>query len=51
MTDALEAYESAVKLQPDHWRALKGIGVILDRLGRPQDATAAYQKAREAQRR
>jgi Flp pilus assembly protein TadD len=51
LTDALEAYESAAKLQPDHWRALKGIGVILDRLGRPHEATAAYQKAREAQRR
>src|SRR3954470_12417602 len=51
LADALEAYESAVRLQPDHWRALKGVGVVLDRLGRPQEATAAYQRAREAQRR
>ena len=51
LNDALEAYESAVRLQPDHWRAMKGIGVVLDRLGRPVEATAAYQKARDAQKR
>lgn len=48
---ALEAYETAAKLQPDHWRALKGMGVILDRLGRPEEAIVAYQRSREAQRR
>lgn len=51
LSDALECYETAVRLQPDHWRALKGIGVVLDRLGRPAEATAAYQRLREAQRR
>ena len=51
LADALEAYETAVRLQPDHWRALKGIGVILDRMGRPAEANAVYQRAREAQRR
>ena len=51
LNEALEAYESAVRLQPDHWRAMKGIGVVLDRLGRPAEATAAYQKARDAERR
>ena len=51
LADALEAYEAAARLQPDHWRALKGMGVILDRLGRPEEATVAYQRAREAQRR
>ena len=49
--DAIQKYEEAVRLQPDHWRAMKGIGVILDRMGRPNEATAAYQRAREAQRR
>src|SRR5689334_11635917 len=48
LAEALEAYESAVKLQPDHWRAMKGIGVVLDRLGRPEEARAAYAKSREA---
>ena len=32
-------------------RALKRIGVVLDRLGRPAEAAAAYQRARAAQRR
>jgi Flp pilus assembly protein TadD len=46
---ALEAFESAARLQPEHWRALKGVGIVLDRMRRPQEATAAYQRAREAQ--
>jgi Tfp pilus assembly protein PilF len=45
---ALASYETAAKLQPDNRRALKWIGVVLDRLGRPAEATAAYQRAREA---
>jgi Flp pilus assembly protein TadD len=49
LTAALEAFESASRLQPDHWRALKGVGIVLDRMRRPQEATAAYQRAREAQ--
>ena len=51
LNEALEAYETAARLQPDHWRAMNGIGVVLDRLGRPVEATAAYQRSREAQRR
>jgi Flp pilus assembly protein TadD len=51
LAQALEAFESAVRLQPDHWRALKGIGIVLDRMRRPQEAAAAYQRAREAQHR
>jgi tetratricopeptide (TPR) repeat protein len=51
LTAALEAFESASRLQPDHWRALKGVGIVLDRMRRPQEATAAYQRAREAQSR
>ena len=48
---AMAAYEEAVKLQPGNWRALKGVGIVLDKLGRPAEATVAYQRAREAQRR
>jgi tetratricopeptide (TPR) repeat protein len=51
LTAALEAFESASRLQPDHWRALKGVGIVLDRMRRPQEAAAAYQRAREAQNR
>jgi Flp pilus assembly protein TadD len=49
LSAALEAFESASRLQPDHWRALKGVGIVLDRMRRPQEAAAAYQRAREAQ--
>jgi len=48
---ALESYEATVKLQPGNYRALKGVGIVLDKLRRPAEATAAYQRAREAQRR
>lgn len=46
---ALEAFEAATRLRPDHWRALKGVGIVLDRMRRPQEAAAAYQRARDAQ--
>ena len=35
----------------DQRRPLKRIGVVLDRLGRPREAAAAYRRARAAQRR
>lgn len=47
---ALAAYERAAELEPDHWRALKGVGIILDRLGRSSDAAVFYRRARDAQR-
>jgi Flp pilus assembly protein TadD len=48
LVPALTAYERAVELAPSNWRALKGVGVVLDRLGRPDEATEAYRRAREA---
>jgi tetratricopeptide (TPR) repeat protein len=51
LAHALEAFEAASRLEPEHWRALKGIGIVLDRMRRPQEAAAAYQRAREAQHR
>lgn len=51
LNEALGAFEAAAALQPDHWRAFQGMGVALDRLGRPEDARLAYQRAREANRR
>ena len=47
---ALESYETAARLQPTNWRAFKGIGIVLDRMGRPEEAAIAYQRVREAQR-
>lgn len=48
---ALQAYETAASLSPSNWRAFKGIGIVLDRMGRPDEAAVAYARAREAQRR
>jgi Flp pilus assembly protein TadD len=47
---ALAAFEAAVRANPTFWRAFKGIGIVLDRMRRPQEASAAYQRARELQR-
>ncbi len=46
---ALAAYEHATRLDPANWRAFKGVGIVLDRLGRPADAAVAYRHMREAQ--
>jgi len=51
LQEALDAYETAARLQPENWRAMKGIGIVLDRMGKPEAATAAYQRAKDAQRR
>lgn len=45
---ALTAYERAVELEPSNWRARKGVGMVLDRLGRRDEATEAHRRAREA---
>ncbi len=47
---ALAAYQRAAELEPDHWRALKGVGIVLDRLGRSGEAAVFYRRARDAQR-
>jgi Flp pilus assembly protein TadD len=49
LTPALRAYEHATQLDPANWRAFKGVGIVLDRLGRPADAAVAYRHMREAQ--
>ncbi len=48
---ALAAYEAAATLQAGHMRALKGIGIVLDRMGRPAEAAAAYRRARDSHQR
>lgn len=49
LAPALRAYEHATRLDPANWRAFKGVGIVLDRLGRPSDAAVAYRHMREAQ--
>jgi Tfp pilus assembly protein PilF len=46
---ALSAYEAAAQLEPGNERPLMRMGVVLDRLGRPAEAAAAYRRARAAQ--
>jgi tetratricopeptide (TPR) repeat protein len=50
LDEARVAYERAAVLDPENWRALKGIGIVLDRLGRSPEAAEWYRRAREAQR-
>lgn len=50
LSGALAAYMRASALEPDHWRALKGVGIMLDRLGRSPEAAEYYRRARDAQR-
>jgi Flp pilus assembly protein TadD len=50
LAGALASYERAAALEPDHWRALKGVGIVLDRLGRSAEAAPYYRRARDAQR-
>lgn len=49
LSAALAAYERATILDPSAWRAFKGVGIVLDRLGRPTDAAVAYRRMREVQ--
>lgn len=51
LAPALSAYEAAANLQPGNFRAFKGVGIVLDRMGRPQEAAIAYKRSREAQHR
>jgi tetratricopeptide (TPR) repeat protein len=48
---ALAAFQRATELQPGNARALYGLGIIYDRLARPDDAALMYRKSREVARR
>jgi tetratricopeptide (TPR) repeat protein len=45
--DAITAYDAALVIQPDNYRAFWGKGVALVNLGRYEDAVAAYDAALE----
>lgn len=45
---ARHAYEQGLAVDEKHPRALYGLGVVLDRLRRPDEATVYYRRAREA---
>jgi tetratricopeptide (TPR) repeat protein len=45
---ARQAYEQGLTVDAAHPRALYGLGVVFDRLRRPDEATVFYRRAREA---
>jgi Flp pilus assembly protein TadD len=48
---AMVAYQAAAELMPDNPRALYGLGIVYDRLGRPDDAARMYRQSRAVGRR
>ena len=48
---AMAAYQRAAELMPAHQRSLYGLGIVFDRLGRPDEAATLYRKSREVGRR
>jgi tetratricopeptide (TPR) repeat protein len=50
LSGALRAYERALELQPKEPAALRGLGIIYDRLGRTREAVRMYQRSRAIDR-
>ena len=48
LSSSLAAFERAAAIDPLNPRALQGMGRVLDRLGRSDEATQLYRRAREA---
>ena len=48
LSSSLAAFERAAAIDPLNPRALQGMGRVLDRLGRSDEATHLYRRAREA---
>jgi Flp pilus assembly protein TadD len=44
---ALQAFQRSAELRPTNPRALRGLGVVYDRLNRPREAAAMYRRSRE----
>lgn len=51
LPSALGAFERAAALDPSSWRSLHGMGVVLDRLGRGEEASEAHRRARDVRAR
>lgn len=47
LAGAQAAYERAIELEPRNARALHRLGIVLDRLNRPDEATRMYRRSRE----
>ena len=51
LAGAMAAYQRAAELMPEYGRSLYGLGIVYDRMGRPDDAARMYRKSREVGRR
>lgn len=51
LAGAMIAYQRAAELMPEFGRSLYGLGIVYDRMGRPDDAARMYRKSREVGRR
>ena len=43
----MQAFQRAAELRPGFGKALYGMGIILDRLNRPDEAAQMYRRSRE----
>jgi tetratricopeptide (TPR) repeat protein len=43
--EAIRAFESTLRIEPDHTKALDNLGMALERVGRPADAVAPLEEA------
>jgi Flp pilus assembly protein TadD len=48
LSGALSAFEKAQDLDPNNQRALRGLGVVYDRLGRSEEAVEMYHRSRRS---
>ena len=44
---ALQAFQRSVELVPNNDKALYGLGIIYDRLNRPEEAQLMYRRSRD----
>ena len=44
---ALQAFQHAAELRPNNAKALYGMGIILDRMNRPEEAAQMYRRSRD----
>jgi Flp pilus assembly protein TadD len=44
---ALQAFQRSTELRPNNAKALRGLGIVYDRLNRPAEAAQMYRRSRE----
>jgi Flp pilus assembly protein TadD len=44
---ALQSFQRSTELRPNNAKALRGLGIVYDRMNRPADAAQMYRRSRE----